>query len=110
MGGATTRIPMSHRVLSPSYNYNAGDNSGDHPAVQLSGSIFGFLEQELAVFSSPESDGFPDIEEDETEPENPEKIEDNIKFWESQHQNLHVSFRLFNYNSFSGSRLHKILT
>ncbi|KAJ9565995.1 hypothetical protein OSB04_001961 [Centaurea solstitialis] len=94
MGGATTRIPMSHRVLSPSYNYNAGDNSGDQPAVQLSGSIFGFLEQEIDVFSSPESDGFPDTQHDiveETEPENPEKTEDNIKFWESQHQSLHAT-------------------
>ncbi|KAI3680707.1 hypothetical protein L6452_35481 [Arctium lappa] len=96
MGGATTRIPMSHRVLSPSYNYNAGDNSGDQPAVQLSGSIFGFLEEEATVFSSPETDGFPDIQHDiedesETENEKPERIEDKVKFWETQHQNLHAT-------------------
>ncbi|KVH89525.1 Protein of unknown function DUF506, plant [Cynara cardunculus var. scolymus] len=96
MGGATTRIPMSHRVLSPSYNYSAGDNSGDQPAVQLSGSIFGFLEEEATVFSFPESDRISDIqhdieEEDETETKNPEKIEDKIKFWDTQHQNLHTT-------------------
>ncbi|KAK9064250.1 hypothetical protein SSX86_015630 [Deinandra increscens subsp. villosa] len=89
MGGATTRIPMSHRILSPSYNYSDGDNynSGDQPVVQLSGSIFGFLEEDTAVLSSPETDRFPEIE-DGDENEKTEKVEDKIKFWETQHQNL----------------------
>lgn len=91
MGRTTTRIAMSHRVLSPSYDYNNGDSgSGDQPVVQLSGSIFGFLEEDNTVLSSPEIDR--EIEEEEKEDEKNERIEDRIKFWETQHQNLHVSF------------------
>ncbi|KAI3680708.1 hypothetical protein L6452_35482 [Arctium lappa] len=93
MGGATTRIPMSHRVLSPNHNYPTGDHHPhDHqPAVQLSGSIFGFLEEESTALSSPENvyyDVRHEIEDDE-ETENPEDIENKIQFWETQCQNLH---------------------
>lgn len=95
MGGATTRIPMSHRVLSPSNNYSSGDNPGDQPVVHLSGSIFGFLEDETTILSSPETDGYPEIqheiEEEDDENENSEKIEDKIKFWETQHQNIQAT-------------------
>ncbi|XP_071714588.1 uncharacterized protein [Rutidosis leptorrhynchoides] len=95
MGGATTRIPMSHRVLSPSYNYTGVDNSGDQPFVQLSGSIFGFLEDETSLISSPETEFEyhhiqQELEDDEDNKE-PEKVEDKIKFWETQHQNLHTT-------------------
>ncbi|KAI3710260.1 hypothetical protein L2E82_40038 [Cichorium intybus] len=94
MGGYTTRIPMSHRVLSPSHNFGAGDNPGDQPAVLLSGSIFGFLEEETTMLSSPETVEYSEIQheiEDDDESEKPELIEDKIKFWESQHQNLHAT-------------------
>ncbi|KAL7590838.1 uncharacterized protein LOC111892698 [Lactuca sativa] len=95
MGGATTRFPMSHRVLSPSHKYGAGDNpAGDQPAVLLSGSIFGFLEQETTMLSSPETDEYTGIQheiEDDDETQNPERTEDKIKFWETQHQNLHAT-------------------
>nr|GEV85690.1 ribonuclease H-like domain-containing protein [Tanacetum cinerariifolium] len=93
MGRATTRIPMGHRVLSPSHNYTKVDhNLIDQPFVQLSGSIFGFLEEDTTILSSPESDIYSDIQlevEEDDENETPEKIEDNIRFWETQHQNLH---------------------
>ncbi|KAL7590829.1 uncharacterized protein LOC111892701 [Lactuca sativa] len=93
MGRATTRIPMSHRVLSPNHNYNTGDNPHDQPTMQLSGSIFGFLEEEATILSSPENDTYSDnIQheiEDDNETENPEDIEDKIKFWDTQHKNLH---------------------
>ncbi|KAL8228694.1 hypothetical protein R6Q57_013594 [Mikania cordata] len=91
MGRATTRIPMSHRVLSPTYNNSGGDNYGDQPVVQLSSSIFGFLEVEA---TSPENDAYDDIQQEveiEDEYEKPEDIEDKIKFWESQRQNLHTT-------------------
>lgn len=94
MGRATTRIPMSHRVLSPNHNYNTADNPYDQPAVHLSGSIFGFLE-EATVLSSPESDIYRDsqheIEEDDEETETPEDIENKIKFWETQRETLHTT-------------------
>nr|XP_043621983.1 uncharacterized protein LOC122593623 [Erigeron canadensis] len=96
MGKATTRIQMSHRVLSPSYNYNyAENNPNDQPAIQLSGSIFGFLEDENTIFSSLESQGYSEIQqefEDEDEIEKAtEGIEDKVKFWETQHTNLHTT-------------------
>ncbi|XP_076959042.1 uncharacterized protein LOC143635001 [Bidens hawaiensis] len=89
MGGATTRIPMSHRIFSPSHNYSGGDNPGDQPAIKLSGSIFGFLENDTTLLSSPETNNFHNINDDEDE--NPENIDDKIKFWETQHQNLHAT-------------------
>ncbi|XP_076936933.1 uncharacterized protein LOC143604291 [Bidens hawaiensis] len=91
MGGATTRIPMSHRVLSSSHNSSGGDNPGDQPCIQLSGTIFGFLENDTTLLSSPETDMFHHIDDDEDEDENLEKINDKIKFWETQHQNLHAT-------------------
>ncbi|KAK1422665.1 hypothetical protein QVD17_17951 [Tagetes erecta] len=91
MGRTTTIIPMSHRVLSPSYDYSDEDSgSGDQPVVQLSGSIFGFLEEDNTVLSSPEIDRYHEIEEEDEDEKN-EKIEDKIKFWETQHQNLHAT-------------------
>ncbi|KVH89526.1 uncharacterized protein LOC112526724 isoform X2 [Cynara cardunculus var. scolymus] len=94
MGGATTRIPMSHRVLSPNHNYTTGDHHPhDQPAMQLSGSIFGFLEEEPTVLSSLENvyyDVQHEIEDDE-KTENPEVIENKIQFWETQRQNLHTT-------------------
>ncbi|XP_076887609.1 uncharacterized protein LOC143537810 [Bidens hawaiensis] len=89
MGGATTRIPMSHRVLSPSHDYSGGDNLGDQQGIQLSGSIFRFLEDDTTLLSSPETYNFhyTDDEEDEKS----EKIDAKIKFWETQHQNLHAT-------------------
>ncbi|KAJ9565989.1 hypothetical protein OSB04_001955 [Centaurea solstitialis] len=94
MGGATTKIPMSHRVLSLSHNYTAADHRlHDQPAVQLSGSIFGFLEDEPTVLMSPENaycDDRHEIEDDD-EIENPEEIENKIQFWETQRQNLHTA-------------------
>ncbi|PWA97853.1 PDDEXK-like protein [Artemisia annua] len=94
MGRATTRVSMSHRVLSPSHNYTTKvDNLNDQPFVQLSGSIFGFLEEDTTILSSPESDIYSDIqlevEEEDEENEKNEKVEDKVKFWETQHQNLH---------------------
>lgn len=94
MGRATTRIPMSHRVLSPKHNYNTGDHPHDQPAVQLSGSIFGFLEEEATVLSSPENDMYCDMQqeiEDDEEVEKPEDVEDKIKFWDTQSENLHTT-------------------
>ncbi|KAI3710258.1 hypothetical protein L2E82_40036 [Cichorium intybus] len=94
MGRATTRIPMSHRVLSPNHDYITGDNPHDQPAVQLSGSIFGFLEEEATLLSSPDNDVYSDIQheiEDDDETEKPEDIEDKIKFWEAQRENLHTT-------------------
>ncbi|KAJ0797875.1 hypothetical protein HanPI659440_Chr04g0178681 [Helianthus annuus] len=90
MGRTTTNIPMSHRVLSPHHNYDAGHNPCDQQPVQLCGSIFGFLEEE-ATMSSSENDIYniqQDIEDEECE--DPEDIEDKIKFWETQ-QNLHTT-------------------
>lgn len=94
MGRATTHIPMSHRVLSPNPNYATGDHQHDQPMVQLSGSIFGFLEEQAIVLSSPENDIYEDVQqeiEDVEECEPPEDIETKIKFWDTQRQNLHVS-------------------
>ncbi|KAL8228693.1 hypothetical protein R6Q57_013593 [Mikania cordata] len=90
MGGATTRIPMRHRVLSPIYKFTDGDNSSDQPAVQLSGSIFGFFEEDTAVLSSSETDRYHDIEDDDHN-DKTENNEDKIKFWETQHDTLHAT-------------------
>ncbi|KAI3823934.1 hypothetical protein L1987_05380 [Smallanthus sonchifolius] len=93
MGRATTRIPMSHRVLSPNHKDDAGDNSGNQPPVQLSGSIFGFLEEEATVLSSPENDVYNIQQEIENhdECEKHEDSDDKIQFWETQRQNLHTT-------------------
>ncbi|XP_076887610.1 uncharacterized protein LOC143537811 [Bidens hawaiensis] len=90
MGRATTQIPMSHRVLSPNHMYDIVENPLE---VQLSGSIFGFLEEEANVMSSLESDVY-DIKqeiENEDECEKHEDSDDKIKFWETQRQNLHTT-------------------
>ncbi|MFS8015236.1 hypothetical protein Hanom_Chr15g01353961 [Helianthus anomalus] len=114
MGGATTRIPMSHRVLSPSDNYSSDDNPNDQPVVQLSGSIFGFLEDDTTPLSSPETDRFHKIEDEdedeEDENEKTERTEDMIKFWETQHQNLHATlFRTTSLESKIRTRTKEVL-
>nr|XP_043622205.1 uncharacterized protein LOC122593818 [Erigeron canadensis] len=94
MSKATTRTIMSHRILSPNHDYDAVDHPHDQPMLQLSGSIFGFLEEEVNILSSPENDIYDsqhNIEEDGDETENPEDIEHKIKFWETQCQNLHTT-------------------
>ncbi|KAI3823933.1 hypothetical protein L1987_05379 [Smallanthus sonchifolius] len=108
MGGATTRVPMSHRVLSPSSNYNDGDNPVDQPVLQLSGSIFGFLEEDTTVLSSPETDRYHEIDDDEKE--STEITEDKIKFWETQHHNLHATlFRTTSLESKIRTRTKEVL-
>ncbi|KAL8192473.1 hypothetical protein R6Q57_027658 [Mikania cordata] len=96
MGRGTTRIPMSHHVLSPNKNSDTcyvSPQPHDQPPVRLCGSIFGFLEEEeeveaaTVVLWSLENDIQRDAEDDD-ESEN-ENHEDKIKFWETQHQNLH---------------------
>ncbi|PWA80640.1 hypothetical protein CTI12_AA194260 [Artemisia annua] len=89
MGRATTRVTMSHRVLSPS---NKHDEVVDNPPMQFSGSIFGFLEEEVTVFSSLEYDmSDKQLEVEDEENESPEDIEDKKSFWETQSQNLHAT-------------------
>ncbi|KAK1422666.1 hypothetical protein QVD17_17952 [Tagetes erecta] len=93
MGKTTTNFPMSHRVLSPNHKYNTGDNSHDQLPVQLSGSIFGFLEQEVTAFSSPKNAVYEvrqEVENDD-ECEKPEDDDDKIKFWETQRESLHTT-------------------
>ncbi|KAK9064251.1 hypothetical protein SSX86_015631 [Deinandra increscens subsp. villosa] len=93
MGRATTRIPMSHRVLSPNHDYATTDTGNDQPPVQLSGSIFGFLEAEAPVLSSPENDAF-DVQQDiknDNKCEKPDDLDDKIIFWETQSQKLHTT-------------------
>ncbi|XP_076936934.1 uncharacterized protein LOC143604292 [Bidens hawaiensis] len=90
MGRATTQISMTHRVLSPNHKHDIVENPRE---VQLSGSIFGFLEEEAGVMSSSESNVYDikqEIEEDD-ECEKPEDSDDKIKFWDTQRQNLHTT-------------------
>nr|GEX15004.1 hypothetical protein [Tanacetum cinerariifolium] len=80
---------MSHRVLSPS---NQHDDVVDNPPMQLSGSIFGFLEDEATVYSSTDYDmSHKQLEVEDEDNENPEDIEDKKSFWETQSQNLHAT-------------------
>ncbi|KAM0054303.1 hypothetical protein Hdeb2414_s0006g00193421 [Helianthus debilis subsp. tardiflorus] len=91
MGRTTTQIPMSHRILSP--KHDTGDDHRDQPPVQLSGSIFGFLEEEATVLASLENDVYDiqqDIENDDV-CEKAEDSDDEIKFWETQRENLHTT-------------------
>ncbi|KAI3741163.1 hypothetical protein L1987_58830 [Smallanthus sonchifolius] len=78
---------MSHRILSSNHNYDTSRNPRDQQPVQLCSSIFGFLEEQATVLSY---DIQQDVEDDD-ECEDPEDIEDKIKFWETQHQNLHTT-------------------
>ncbi|XP_076885396.1 uncharacterized protein LOC143534914 [Bidens hawaiensis] len=91
MGRTTNYIRMSHRVLSPNHNYATSHNPHDQQLVQLCGSIFGFLEEDITVSSSPGNDILFGIQQDDDEREDPEYIEDKIKFWETQHENLHTT-------------------
>ncbi|GKA10691.1 hypothetical protein Tco_0690124 [Tanacetum coccineum] len=80
---------MSHRVLSSS---NKHDDVVDNPPMQLSGSIFGFLEDEATVYSSIDYDmSHKQLEVEDEDNENPEDIEDKKTFWETQSQNLHAA-------------------
>ncbi|XP_076941426.1 uncharacterized protein LOC143610973 [Bidens hawaiensis] len=86
---------MSHRVLSPNRNYTTCHNPHDQQLVQLCGSIFRFLEEDVAVSSSPGNDILfgtqQDKENDGECEEDPKDIEDKIKFWETQYENLHTT-------------------
>ncbi|KAI7736931.1 hypothetical protein M8C21_020832 [Ambrosia artemisiifolia] len=92
MGRTTTYIPMSHRVLSP--KYDVVDTHRDQPPVQLSGSIFGFLEEEATVLSSLDNNVHYDMQqeiENDDVCEKPEDFDDKIKFWETQRETLHTT-------------------
>ncbi|KAK3010251.1 hypothetical protein RJ639_010823, partial [Escallonia herrerae] len=85
---ATARVPMSRRILT--CDGRETELSGD-PAMTLSDTVFGFLEQEWE--GSPESMeyGDPEDESEEGQKENLASLEDNKSFWENQHELLQAT-------------------
>ncbi|KAL7243745.1 hypothetical protein ACSBR1_016046 [Camellia fascicularis] len=90
MARATSRIPMSRRILMFD---NYGSENSDESVTILAGTIFGFLDEnsEEPVEGSTDSHDFgenEDINEDE-EKENTGNVEVDKTFWETQQQLLH---------------------
>ncbi|XP_070051677.1 uncharacterized protein [Nicotiana tomentosiformis] len=79
------RRPLSHRILT--WDNRETDFSGE-PAINVSDTIFSFLDEE-GQGSSLESvnDDVNYVEDENEEKENSENVEDN-QFWETQHQLL----------------------
>ncbi|CAK9152527.1 unnamed protein product [Ilex paraguariensis] len=93
MAGATARIPTRHRILTWG-NVEIG-NSRD-PVMNLSSTVFGFLEEEgqgsLESISSDDY-GDNDVMEYNEERENSASVGDKKSFWETQHQLLQATLR-----------------
>ncbi|KAK3007144.1 hypothetical protein RJ639_016701 [Escallonia herrerae] len=85
---ATARVPMIHRILT--CDGRETELSGD-PAMTLSDTVFGFLEQESE--GSPESMDYGDHEDEseEGQKENLANLEDNKSFWENQRELLQAT-------------------
>ncbi|XP_058201974.1 uncharacterized protein LOC131316575 [Rhododendron vialii] len=89
MAGATTKIPMSGRLLMcENYKY---ESSGE-PGMNLSDTVFEFFDESYA--GSPESTDGRDYGEneeidEEEEEESSRNVEDDRGFWETQPQLLH---------------------
>lgn len=98
MAGVMARLPMSHRIFTP---YNNRDNifQGEL-ALSMSDTVFGFLHEQSDAWPEKiaykENESQNDEEEDEVENSN-RIVEDNMKFWEDQHNLLQV--RLFPFYS-----------
>lgn len=100
MAGTMVRMmPMSHRIFK--WESQEIDFSGDPAAINISDTVFGFLEEESegSLASNNSDNGYGEIineeaEEEEEEKENSENSEEDKNFWEKQNQLLHVSFNL----------------
>ncbi|KAG5622573.1 hypothetical protein H5410_007791 [Solanum commersonii] len=77
MVGVTAMRPLSHRILT--CHNRESEFSGDH-AINISDTIFSFLDEEGSSVESVIDDVYVEYEEKEN-------VEDN-KFWETQHQLL----------------------
>lgn len=94
MAGATARTPMGHRILTcQSHEIQLCQD----PAMSLSDTVFGFLEQEWEEHSPDSIEAGHVYGEDECqdeERENSVNTEDKNNFWETQHQILQVKLSL----------------
>ncbi|CAK9181816.1 unnamed protein product [Ilex paraguariensis] len=88
MAGALARIPMNRRI----FTWGDGEiESSIDPAMNLSDTVFGFLEEEhQGSFEShsSKSNGENEDRDENEEIENLGSVEDNKVFWETQHQLL----------------------
>ncbi|KAI5657092.1 hypothetical protein M9H77_25885 [Catharanthus roseus] len=95
MAGTMVRMmPMSHRIFK--WESQEIDFSGDPAAINISDTVFGFLEEESegSLASNNSDNGYGEIineeaEEEEEEKENSENSEEDKNFWEKQNQLLH---------------------
>ncbi|KAF5943785.1 hypothetical protein HYC85_017862 [Camellia sinensis] len=90
MAGATSRIPMSRRILMFD---NYGSENSDESVTILAGTIFEFLDEnsEEPVEGSTDSHDFGENEDnnEDEEKENTGNVEVDKTFWETQQQLLH---------------------
>ncbi|KAM7500789.1 hypothetical protein LguiA_025203 [Lonicera macranthoides] len=94
MAGATARTPMGHRILTC---HSHEIELFQDPAMSLSDTVFGFLEQEWEDHPPDSFEADHVYGEDECQDEERENsvmnTEDKNNFWETQHQLLQATLR-----------------